>query len=51
MRTALSYFVLAEKIPLDVIDVETGDTIIAAIRKIIKSLLARLARGHDHIQI
>jgi DNA-directed RNA polymerase subunit beta len=51
LTTALSNILLGEKIPLDVIDVETGDTIIPANRKITKTLLARLARAHDHIQI
>ena len=51
LTTALSNILLGEKIPLDVIDVETGDTIIPANRKITKTLLSRLARAHDHIQI
>ncbi|MDD5706956.1 MAG: DNA-directed RNA polymerase subunit beta [Kiritimatiellae bacterium] len=51
LTTSLSNILLGEKIPLDVLDVETGDTIIPANRKITKTLLARLARAHDHIQI
>ena len=51
LTTALSNILLGEKIPLDVIDVETGETIIPANRKITKTLLARLARAHNHIQI
>jgi DNA-directed RNA polymerase subunit beta len=51
LTTALSNILLGEKIPLDVIDVETGEIIIPANRKITKTLLARLARSHDHIQI
>lgn len=51
LTTALSNILLGEKIPLDVIDVETGEIIIPANRKITKTLLARLARAHDHIQI
>lgn len=51
LTTALSNILLGEKIPLDVIDVETGETIVPANRKITKTLLARLARAHDHIQI
>jgi DNA-directed RNA polymerase subunit beta len=51
LTTALSNILLGEKIPLDVLDVETGEIIIPANRKITKMLLARLARVHDHIQI
>ncbi len=51
LTTALSNILLGEKIPLDVLDVETGDIIIPANRKITKTLLARLAKAHDHIQI
>jgi DNA-directed RNA polymerase subunit beta len=51
LTTALSNILLGEKIPLDVIDVETGEPIIPANRKITKTLLARLARAHSHIQI
>ncbi len=51
LTTALSNILLGEKIPLDVLDVETGEIIIPANRKITKTLLARLAKAHDHIQI
>jgi len=51
LTTALSNILLGEKIPLDVLDVETGDIIIPANRKITKTLLSRLAKAHDHIQI
>ncbi len=51
LTTALSNILLGEKIPLDVINAETGDTIIPANRKITKTLLARLARAHANIQI
>jgi len=51
LTTALSNILLGEKIPLDVLDVETGDIIIPANRKITKTLLSRLAKSHDHIQI
>jgi DNA-directed RNA polymerase subunit beta len=51
LTTALSNILLGEKIPLDVLDVETGEIIIPANRKITKTLLARLAKSHDHIQI
>jgi DNA-directed RNA polymerase subunit beta len=51
LTTSLSNILLGEKIPLDVLDVETGEIIIPANRKITKTLLARLAKSHDHIQI
>jgi len=51
LTTSLSNILLGEKIPLDVLDVETGDIIIPANRKITKTLLAKLAKAHDHIQI
>jgi DNA-directed RNA polymerase subunit beta len=51
LTTSLSNILLGEKIPLDVLDVETGEIIIPANRKITKTLLARLAKAHDHIQI
>ncbi|MBP8801005.1 MAG: DNA-directed RNA polymerase subunit beta [Kiritimatiellae bacterium] len=51
LTTALSNILLGEKIPLDVLDVETGDIIIPANRKITKTLLSRLAKAHDHFQI
>ena len=51
LTTALSNILLGEKIPLDVQDSETGTTIIPANRKITKTLLAKLAKAHDHIHI
>ncbi len=51
LTTALSNILLGEKIPLDVIDVDTGDIIIPCNRKITKTLLSKLARAHSHIQI
>jgi len=51
LTTSLSNILLGEKIPLDVLDVETQEIIIPANRKITKTLLARLAKAHDHIQI
>ncbi len=47
----VEHILLGENIPLDVLDVETGDIIIPANRKITKTLLSRLAKAHDHIQI
>ncbi|MEI7901456.1 MAG: DNA-directed RNA polymerase subunit beta [bacterium] len=51
LTTALSNILLGEKIPLDVVDAETSEIIIPANRKITKTLLAKLAKAHDHIQI
>ena len=51
LTTALSNILLGEKIPLDVIDTETGDVIIPQNRKITKTLLSKLAKAHAHIQI
>ena len=51
LTTALSNILLGEKIPLDVLDVESNEIIIPANRKITKTLLAKLAKAHDHIQI
>jgi len=51
LTTALSNILLGEKIPLDVLDVETSEIIIPANRKITKTLLSKLAKAHDHIQI
>ncbi|MDD4102400.1 MAG: DNA-directed RNA polymerase subunit beta, partial [Kiritimatiellae bacterium] len=51
LTTALSNILLGEKIPLDVLDVESNEIIIPANRKITKTLLAKLAKAHNHIQI
>jgi len=51
LTTALSNILLGEKIPLDVLDVESNEIIIPANRKITKTLLAKLAKVHNHIQI
>jgi DNA-directed RNA polymerase subunit beta len=42
---------LGEKIPLDVVNAETGEIIIPANRKITKTLLRKLANVYDHIEI
>jgi DNA-directed RNA polymerase subunit beta len=47
----LSNILLVEKIPLDVVNVETGEIIIPANRKITKTLLRKLAQESEHIQI
>jgi DNA-directed RNA polymerase subunit beta len=51
LTEALSNILLGEKIPLDVVNVETGEIIIPANRKITKTLLRKLAAAHDHIEI
>ena len=51
MTDALSNVLLGEKIPLDVVNAQTGEIIIPANRKITKTLLRKLAMAHDHIEI
>ncbi|MCL2104643.1 MAG: DNA-directed RNA polymerase subunit beta [Kiritimatiellaeota bacterium] len=51
LTTALCNILLGEKITLDVLDVTTGEIIIPANRKITKTLLSKLARSYDNIQI
>ncbi|HMP81790.1 MAG TPA: DNA-directed RNA polymerase subunit beta, partial [Verrucomicrobiota bacterium] len=51
LTEALSNILLGEKIPLDVVNSETGEIIIPANRKITKTLLRKLAPVHDHIEI
>jgi DNA-directed RNA polymerase subunit beta len=48
---ALANILLGEKIPLDVVNVETGEKIIPANRKITKLLLRKLASAREHIEI
>ena len=47
----LSNILLGEKIPLDVVNSETGEIIIPANRKITKTLLRKLATVYDRIEI
>ena len=51
MTEALSNILLGEKIPLDVVNRETGEIIIPANRKITKTLLRKLAQVYDRIEI
>ncbi|NKB25145.1 MAG: DNA-directed RNA polymerase subunit beta [Kiritimatiellae bacterium] len=51
LTEALSNILLGEKIPLDVVNVDTGEVIIPANRKITKTLLRKLAAAHKHIEI
>jgi DNA-directed RNA polymerase subunit beta len=51
LTESLSNILLGEKIPLDVVDVEAGEIIIPANRKITKTLLRKLAQAYDHVEI
>jgi DNA-directed RNA polymerase subunit beta len=51
LTEALSNILLGEKIPLDVMNVASGDIIIPANRKITKTLLRKLAANYEHIEI
>ena len=51
LTEALSNILLGEKIPLDVTNMETGDVVIPANRKITKTLLRKLAANYQHIEI
>ncbi len=51
LTEALSNILLGEKIPLDVVNAQTGEIIIPANRKITKTLLRKLAGVYDHIEI
>jgi DNA-directed RNA polymerase subunit beta len=51
LTEALSNILLGEKIPLDVINMDTGEVIIPANRKITKTLLRKLAGAYNHIEI
>lgn len=51
LTEALSNVLLGEKIPLDVLNGETGEIIIPANRKITKTLLRKLAVVSEHIEI
>ena len=51
LTEALSNILLGEKIPLDVVNSETGEIIIPSNRKITKTLLRKLAAVYDRIEI
>jgi DNA-directed RNA polymerase subunit beta len=51
LTESLSNILLGEKIPLDVVNSETGEIIIPANRKITKTLLRKLATVYDRIEI
>jgi len=51
LTEALSNVLLGEKIPLDVVNGETGDIIIPANRKITKTLLRKLAGVYNQVEI
>jgi DNA-directed RNA polymerase subunit beta len=51
LTEALSNILLGEKIPLDVMNADSGDVIIPANRKITKTLLRKLAASYEHVEI
>ncbi|HEY5891694.1 MAG TPA: DNA-directed RNA polymerase subunit beta [Chthoniobacterales bacterium] len=51
LTESLSNILLGEKVPLDVVNAETGEIIIPANRKITKTLLRKLASVYDHVDI
>ena len=51
LTEALSNVLLGEKIPLDIVDGQSGDVIVPANRKITKTLLRRLASSPDNLVI
>ncbi len=51
LTESLSNILLGEKIPLDVMNMESGDVIIPANRKITKTLLRKLAANYEHVDI
>ncbi|MEM9445611.1 MAG: DNA-directed RNA polymerase subunit beta [Verrucomicrobiota bacterium] len=51
LTQSLSNILLNEKIPLDVVNAETGEIIIPANRKITKTLLRKMASVYDNIEI
>ena len=51
LTEALSNILLNEKIPLDVVNAETGEILLPANRKITKTLLHKMASVYDHIDI
>ena len=51
LTEALSNILLNEKIPLDVVNVQTGEIILPANKKITKQLLRKLAAVYDQIEI
>ena len=51
LTEALSNVLLGEKIPLDVVNAQSGEIIIPANRKITKQLLRKLASVYQHVEI
>jgi DNA-directed RNA polymerase subunit beta len=51
LTSALANILLNEKIPLDVVNAQTGEIIIPANRKITKQLLKKLALVYNHVEI
>src|SRR5260370_1484259 len=51
LTDSLSNILLGEKIPLDVVNAQTGEIIIPANRKITKTLFRKLPNVYHHIEI
>lgn len=51
LTEALSNFLLGEMLPLDIFNAETGEIIIPANRRITKTLLRKVARYYDYIDM
>lgn len=51
LTSSLSDLLLGGKIPVDVVNIKTGEIIIPANRKITRTLLRKVAMAHDHIDI
>jgi DNA-directed RNA polymerase subunit beta len=51
LTEALSNILLGEKIPLDVVNAESGEIIIPANRKITKQLLRKVSANYSHVEI
>jgi DNA-directed RNA polymerase subunit beta len=51
LTEALANTLLNEKIPLDVVNAQTGEIIIPANRKITKTLLRKLSQVHEHVEV
>lgn len=51
LTEALSNILLGEKIPLDVVNAQSGEIIIPANRKITKQLLRKLASVYEHVEL
>jgi hypothetical protein len=51
LTEALATYLLAERIPLDIVDAETGEIIVPANKKITRTLLQKVATAYGRIEI